>query len=329
MEGSWGEAALGDGTETTICDRCPVGGMTKRHVSLPGAAEDALDGFVSAVDDRLSAASGPDELADAVTETLVDLHGQRAAYDAWQGGESVSPVEEARLANYDPRNATLESEYYAEKTEDAFARSKPLQWLWRQFDDTPLADNVDFALAFRRMLADHLFADVGEDVRLFKNISMTYGHNVELGDNVVVHDDVHLDDRGELVVGDRASISDGAHVYTHDHDVVDQTEVTNYRTEIGDDARVTQGALVRAGVQVGDNALVGARSVVQTDVPDHHVAVGMPAKSIKVKPGWESVADPLEDANVDRQAERHLDRELPDDIETFDEFQRDLTPPDA
>jgi acetyltransferase-like isoleucine patch superfamily enzyme len=304
--------------------------MTKRHVSLPGDAEAVRRAFVDDVDERLSAAETPDELADAVTETLVDLHGERDAYEAWRDDDSeVSPTTAARLANLDPRNATLESEYYAEKEEAAFARSKPLQWLWRQFDGTPLADNVDVALSFRRMLADHLFADVGEDVRLFKGISMTYGHNIELGDNVVVHDDVHLDDRGELVVGDRASVSDGVHVYTHDHDVVDQTEVTNYRTEIGDDARVTQGALVRAGVQVGDNALVGARSVVQTDVPDHHVAVGMPAKSIKVKPGWESVADPLEDANVDRQAERHLDRELPDDIETFDEFQRDLTPPDA
>jgi acetyltransferase-like isoleucine patch superfamily enzyme len=188
---------------------------------------------------------------------------------------------------------------------------------------------VDVALPFRRMLATHLFADVGENVRLFKNISMTYGHNIELGDNVVVHDDVHLDDRGELVVGDRASISDGAHVYTHDHDVVDQTEVTNYCTEIGDDARVTQGALVRAGVRVGENAIVGSRSVVQTDVPDHHVAVGMPATSIKVKPGWESVADPVDGANADRQAERRLQYDIPDDVEPFDEFQRDLSPPDA
>ncbi|WP_336036152.1 acyltransferase [Halobacterium yunchengense] len=303
--------------------------MTKRHVSLPDDAEATLRGFVSAVDDRLAAASGPDELADAVAETLVDLHGDRDAYEAWRNDESVSPVEAARLQNYDPRHATLESEYYAEKDEAAFARSKPLQWLWRQFDGTPLADNVAFALRFRRMLAGHLFADVGDDVRLFKGITMTYGHNIEIGDNVVVHDDVHLDDRGKLTVGDRASVSDGVHVYTHDHDVVDQTEVENYHTVVGDDARVTQGAMVRAGVRVGENAIVGARSVVQGDVPDHHVAVGSPAKSVKVKPGWESVADPVEDANENRQAERRIDDDLPDDLDAFDEFQRDLSPPDA
>jgi acetyltransferase-like isoleucine patch superfamily enzyme len=309
--------------------------MTKRHVSLPGDAEAVRRAFVDDVDERLSAAETPDELADAVTETLVDLHGERDAYEAWRDDDSeVSPTTAARLANLDPRNATLESEYYAEKDDDAFARSKPLQWLWRQFDGTPLADNVDVALSFRRMLADHLFADVGEDVRLFKGISMTYGHNIELGDNVVVHDDVHLDDRGELVVGDRASVSDGVHVYTHDHDVVDQTEVTNYRTEIGDDARVTQGALVRAGVRVGENALVGSRSVVQGDVPAHHIAVGSPAESVRVKPGWESVAAPLSAAGERRQAERRLDDDddgdddFPADFEAYDEFQRDLSPPD-
>jgi acetyltransferase-like isoleucine patch superfamily enzyme len=303
--------------------------MTKRHVSLPEDAEATLSGFVAAVDDRLAAASGSDELAAAVTETLVDLNGDRDAYEAWRNDGDVSPVEAARLQNYDPRNATVESEYYAEKDEAAFARSKPLQWLWRQFDNTPLADNVEFALRFRRMLADHLFADVGDGVRLFKGISITYGHNIEIGDNVVVHDDVHLDDRGELTIGDRASISDGVHVYTHDHDVVDQTAVENYHTVIGDDARVTQGALVRSGVRIGENAIVGARSVVQGDVPAHHVAVGMPAKSIKVKDGWESVAEPVEDANANRQADRRIEDEVPEDIDVFDEFKRDLEPPDA
>jgi acetyltransferase-like isoleucine patch superfamily enzyme len=302
--------------------------MTKRHVSLPAEAAAARDEFVADVDERLSAADGPDELADAVTVTLVDLHGEREAYEAWQADGDVSPTAAARLANLDPRNATLESEYYAEKDENAFARSKPLQWLWRQFDNTPLADNVDFALPFRRMLADHLFADVGDGVRLFKGISMTYGHNIEIGDNVVIHDDVHLDDRGDLLIGDRASISDGAHLYTHDHDVVDQTEVTNFHTEIGDDARVTQGALVRAGVRVGENAIVGARSVVQHDIPDHHIAAGSPAKSLKIKPGWESVAEPVEEAGERRQGERRLEDAVPEDVDAFDEFERDLTPPD-
>ena len=299
--------------------------MTKRHVSLPDDAAEGLATFVETVDQRLS---GDEDTCTVVEEVLVDLHGDREAYERWQSGDRVSPAERVRLQGYDPCNVTVESEYYAEvETDEQFQRSKHLQWLWRQFDATPMADNVAFALEFRRMLADHLFAECGEHCRFFKGISMTYGHNIEVGDNVVVHDDVHLDDRGALTIGDRVSLSDRAHVYSHDHDVVDQTEVRNYHTVIEDDVRVTYDALVRAGVRMGRNSLLAAKSVVKDDVPAHHIAAGSPAGSIAVKPGWESVAAPLE--NPDRREQRRLEYDLPDSLDTFDEFGRSLSPPDS
>jgi acetyltransferase-like isoleucine patch superfamily enzyme len=239
----------------------------------------------------------------------------------------VSPAERVRLQGYDPCNSTLESEYYAEKDEDRYQESKYLQWLWRQFDATPMADNIEFALRFRQMLANHLFAEAGDDLRIFKGVTFSYGHNISVGDNTVIHDDVHLDDRGKLTIGDRVSISDGVHIYSHDHDVVDQTTVENYHTIVADDVRLTYDAMVRAGVRVGENAIVAARSVVQKDVPAHHIAAGSPAKSISVKPGWESVAAPIEDAGEDNRDQRKIEYDLPDDLDRFDEFQRDRSPP--
>jgi maltose O-acetyltransferase len=298
--------------------------MTKRHVSLPADAEDGLGAFIEEVDRRLS---GEEDTCAVVEDVLVDLHGDRQAYERWQAGEEVSAAERVRLQGYDPCNATLESEYYAEKDEDAFERSKHLQWLWRQFDATPMADNVEFALRFRRMLAEHLFAECGEGCRFFKGITFTYGHNISVGDNVVVHDDVHLDDRGKLTIGDRVSVSDGVHIYSHDHDIVDQTEVDNYHTILEDDVRVTFDAMVRAGCRVGENSIVGARSVVQSDVPAHHVVVGQPAGSVRIKPGWEDVADPVDGDHPDGRGDRHLEYDLPEALEQFDEFGRDLNPP--
>jgi acetyltransferase-like isoleucine patch superfamily enzyme len=302
--------------------------MTKRLVSLPPAAAAGVDEFISEVDERLA---GDEETCDVVTDVLVDLFGDRQAYERWQSGGDVSPAERVRLQGYDPCNATLESEYYAEveAQDEDFQESKYLQWLWRQFDATPMADNVAFALEFRQMLANHLFAESGDDCRFFKGISMTYGHNIEVGDNVVIHDDVHLDDRGKLTIGDRVSISDDAHVYSHDHDTVDQTAVDNYHTIVEDDVRVTYDSMVRAGVRMGENSILAAKSVAGADVPAHHIAAGTPAKSIAVKPGWESVAADTEDANVDRRAERQIEYDLPDRLDVFDEFGRDLAPPDA
>ena len=302
--------------------------MTKRHVSLPAAAADGVDRFIGSVDKRLS---GPEDTCAVVTDVLVDLFGDRDAYEAWQAGEDVSPATQVRLQGYDPCNATLESEYYAEKDEDRFEESKHLQWLWRQFDATPMADNVAFALQFRQMLASHLFDECGDNCRFFKGITFTYGHNLSVGDSVVIHDNVHLDDRGKLTVGNRVSVSDGAHIYSHDHDLVDQTHVDNYHTIIDDDARVTYDAMIRAGCRVGENAVVGARSMVQGDIPAHHVAVGSPAKSVKIKPGWEDAAEPVgEDGRLQRrQPDRTVHREINEEAEIFDEFQRTLSPPDA
>ncbi|QZX98294.1 acyltransferase [Halobaculum rubrum] len=300
--------------------------MTKRHVSLPAEADEGVTAFIEQVDDRLSS---DEDACEIVRDTLVDLFGDRDAYERWRAGGDVTPAERARLQGYDPCNATLESEYYAEKDEQRYTRSKHLQWLWRQFDATPMADNIAFALRFRQMLANHLFDDAGDDLRLFKGITFTYGHNIEIGDNTVVHDDVHLDDRGKLTIGDRVSISDSAHVYSHDHDVVDQTHVDNYHTIVDDDARVTYDSMISAGCRVGKNAVVGAKATVQGDVPDHHIAVGSPARSVRVKPGWESVADPVEDKLTNRADERRVAFDLPDDLDVFDEFQRDLTPPDG
>ncbi|ELZ18218.1 transferase hexapeptide repeat containing protein [Natrinema thermotolerans DSM 11552] len=299
--------------------------MTKRYVSLPDEAESGMREFIDEVDRRLAS---DEDTCSVVEDVLIDLSGDRQAYERWQRGESVSAAERVRLQSYDPCNTTLESEYYAEKDEERFRRSKHLQWLWRQFDSLPIADNVEFALRFRRMLANHLFEECGDNCRFFKGITFTYGHNITIGDNTVVHDDVHLDDRGKLTIGDRVSISDGVHVYSHDHDVVDQTEVRNYHTIVEDDVRLTYDAMIRAGCKVGENAIVGARGIVQNDVPAHHIAIGMPATSVKIKPGWEDVATPVDEAGTNRQAQRRIEYDVPDDLEVFDEFGRDLQPPE-
>jgi len=301
--------------------------MTKRYVTLPPAAEEGLGEFLEEVDRRLAS---DEDTCDVVEDVLVDLHGDREAYERWQAGGDVSPAERVRLQGYDPCNATLESEYYAEveSMEAGFERSKYLQWLWRQFDATPMADNIAFALRFRQMLANHLFDECGDNCRFFKGITFTYGHNLSVGDNVVVHDDVHLDDRGRLTIGDRVSVSDDAHLYSHDHDVVDQTEITNYHTVVEDDVRITYDSMVRAGVRVGRNAILAAKSIAGKDIPAHHIAAGTPAKSIAIKEGWESIADPLKDANVDRREQRRVGYHIPEGLDTFDEFGRDLAPPD-
>jgi acetyltransferase-like isoleucine patch superfamily enzyme len=85
-------------------------------------------------------------------------------------------------------------------------------------------------------------------------------------------------------MGDRVSISDYANIYSHTHSIVEQVDVTNLLTILDDDVRITYHATVLAGVHVRENGMVGAAAVATKDVRPFHVNVGIPAKSVRVKP---------------------------------------------
>ena len=189
------------------------------------------------------------------------------------------------LGALDPRNVTLEPEYYAECDAEKFQRVKPLLWLWYSFDRLLIGgQNVDLGVKLRRLLAPYIFKRVGANFKAFQYVEFSFGYNIEAGDNVVVHRHVLLDDRGGIVMGNNVSISDYANVYSHTHSIVEQRDVTNATTVLEDGVRVTYHATVLAGVHVGEQAMVGAVAVATKDVRPYHVNVGIPAKSVRVKP---------------------------------------------
>jgi acetyltransferase-like isoleucine patch superfamily enzyme len=185
----------------------------------------------------------------------------------------------------DPRNITLEPEYYAECDDARFQKVKPLLWLWYSFDRTVLGgQNVQLGVDLRRMLAQRIFKRCGENFKAFQHVEFSFGYNMEVGDNCVIHRNVLLDDRGGIVIGNRVSVSDYANIYSHTHSIVDQKDVTDAVTRLDDGVRITYHATVLAGVHVGEEAMVGAMAVATKDVRPYHVYVGIPAKSVRVKP---------------------------------------------
>ncbi|MFL5514562.1 MAG: acyltransferase [Gemmatimonadales bacterium] len=255
-----------------------------RSVTLPADVSRRYDTWLEQLQDRL-AGLGADWYRIA----------RDVLYEIWYPGagdydERVADTrtpESSRLAllSLDPHNITLEPEYYADVEAERFARVKPLLWLWYSFDRAPLAgQNVHLGVGLRRVLAAHLFARCGRNFKCFQFTEFSYGYNLEVGDDVVVHRHVLLDDRGGITLGDRVSISDYANIYSHTHSIMDQKDVTNARTVLEDDVRITYHATVLAGVRVGRNGMVGASAVATKDVRPYHVNVGIPAKSIRIKP---------------------------------------------
>jgi acetyltransferase-like isoleucine patch superfamily enzyme len=206
-------------------------------------------------------------------------------YDDLVADPDVPVTTRAALLALDPRHITLEPEYYHEVDAEAYARVKPLLWLWQSFDRSPLGGgNVDLGVRFRRTLAKYAFRRCGLNFKCFQFVEFSFGYNMEVGDDVVVHRHVLLDDRGGIVLGNRVSVADYANIYSHTHSITDQLDVTNATTVLGDDVRITYHATVLAGVHVGEQAMVGAGAVLTRDAKPWHLYLGVPAKPLRVKP---------------------------------------------
>jgi acetyltransferase-like isoleucine patch superfamily enzyme len=255
-----------------------------REVRLPKATDQFYDGWLADLEEHLSQ---PKADWHRITRELLFQITYPGAQDYDGMLQDPKTPESTRLAllSLDPRNITLEPEYYSEVDAERYARVKPLIWLWQSFDRSPLGGgNVHLGVRFRRLLARHIFSRVGRNFKAFQFVEFSFGYNLEVGDDVVVHRNVLLDDRGGITLGNRVSISDYANIYSHTHSIVDQKDVTNARTVLEDDVRITYHATVLAGVRVGRNAMVGANAVATKDVRPYHVNVGIPAKSIRIKP---------------------------------------------
>ena len=191
--------------------------------------------------------------------------------------------ERVLVHSFDPRNATLEPEYYGDVDAQKYAERKPLIWFWMMFDRSPAGLNHWLGFRMRAMLARHIFKYIGKNVKIFHGVEVSYGYNLTVEDNCTIHKYVLLDDRGEIVIHQGSSVSDYANVYSHEHDLNDGMIVANTKTEIGPKARVTYHATVMSGVRVHEHGLLGAMGVATKDIPPYTIAVGIPAKPVKVK----------------------------------------------
>lgn len=251
--------------------------MTYRQLSAQALAEQDYESFLSELEQSLT--NGRTDPNEVVRDTLLQIY---------YGATRIDPLDlpVAARATYhtcDPRNITTEPEYYADINPKLYLERKPMIWLWQMFDRSPLGQNALLGHRFRRMLAPLIFRSVGADFKCWHSVEWSFGYNLSIGNNVVVHRHVLLDDRGGIEIGDDVSISDYVNVYSHSHDIYDIHQVTTPQTRIGNSVRITYHATVLAGIQVGDRAMIGTNAVVNRDVAADHIVVGIPAKTVKVK----------------------------------------------
>lgn len=253
--------------------------LPNHPVPVASAAASLYDAWLDSLEEELDR---PDcDRYELCRRVLTEIYFPDVRYDS---PASLPLTTQVALAQMDARNVTREPEYYADTDPEKYDRVKPLLWMWEMFDKSPLGENVYLGVKLRRILAERIFRKCGKNFKAFHFVKLSFGYNMEVGDDVVVHRHVLLDDRGGIKLGNRASVSDFANIYSHSHDIVESREIQTPQTVIGEGVRITYHATVMSGVHVADDTMIGSFGVVTRDTEPHSIYVGIPAKMVKKKP---------------------------------------------
>jgi acetyltransferase-like isoleucine patch superfamily enzyme len=158
-----------------------------------------------------------------------------------------------------------------------------LHFLWDTFDKLLLCISIPFAVPFRRILASKLFAKCGKNFICEENCRFNFGHNLEVGDNVMFNRGCYFDTKGGITFGNFVAAAEYVKIFTHNHGEADHMTRTYGRVVIKDFAKIYAGATILPGVTVGTQAIVAANAMVAKDVPENMVAAGTPAKIIRAR----------------------------------------------
>ncbi|WP_144721833.1 DapH/DapD/GlmU-related protein [Agrococcus jejuensis] len=143
----------------------------------------------------------------------------------------------------------------------------------------------------RELLSALTGAPIDDSVTLFPPFTTDFGRSTRIGRRVFINAGCRFQDQGGITIGDDCLIGHDVIIATLQHgmapdrraDLVPAPVVLGRNVWLG--ARVT----VLPGVTIGDDAVIGAGSIVTRDVPAGTVAIGSPARVIRAVDGSDRV----------------------------------------
>lgn len=134
----------------------------------------------------------------------------------------------------------------------------------------------------RRVLLRERLVGVGERSVIRPPFHCDYGFNIRLGEGVFLNFNCVILDVVSVVIGDLTQIGPAVQIYTADHPRDPEVRKTGYEfgrpIAVGRNVWIGGGAIILPGVTIGDDAMIGAGSVVTRDVPAGATAIGNPAR---------------------------------------------------
>lgn len=138
-----------------------------------------------------------------------------------------------------------------------------------------------------------LFGDVGNGVWIEPPFFCEYGRHITIGADSFVNVNCVFLDAAPIRIGANVLIGPAVQLLTVSHPLAAAERIVApalrrpgqapYRTQarpidIGDGVWIGAGAIILPGVSIGANAVIGAGSVVTTDIPPDALAMGQPCR---------------------------------------------------
>jgi putative colanic acid biosynthesis acetyltransferase WcaF len=154
--------------------------------------------------------------------------------------------------------------------------------VWNVFQGTLFRWSPRPMHGWRNFLLRLFGARVGRGAHVYPGVQIWAPWNLEIGEEACCADGVVLYSQGKITLGRRAVVSQGAHLCggTHDYEQ-DGFPLVTKPIRVGDHAWIAAEVFVHPGVEIGEGAVVGARSVVVRDLPEWVVCSGNPCEPLK------------------------------------------------
>lgn len=123
--------------------------------------------------------------------------------------------------------------------------------------------------------------NIGKDSRIHIGARFFNPSNVRIGKGTIIGDNVFLDGRDKLIIGDCVDIASSVMILNSEHDINSADFHAILGTvEIGDYVFIGPRAIILPGVKIGKGAIVAAGAVVTKTVADFAIVGGVPSSVI-------------------------------------------------
>ena len=122
---------------------------------------------------------------------------------------------------------------------------------------------------------------IGRGSRIHIGARFFYPANIKIGEGTIIGDNIFLDGREKLIIGNHVDIASGVMIYNSEHDINSEDfHAISAPVEIGDFVFIGPRAIILPGVKIGRGAVVAAGAVVTKDVTEDAIVGGVPAEVI-------------------------------------------------